>query len=71
MISIILPTYNEASNIGIIISRISKTLKNSKYEIIIVDDNSPDGTADIAQKLAKKYPVRVHVRKNERGLATA
>jgi len=73
MLSIILPTYNEAENIKLIIPKIFQVIngKNIKAEIIIVDDNSPDGTADIAQKLAKKYPVRVHVRKNERGLATA
>jgi len=73
MISIILPTYNEAENIKLIVPKMFQVLngENIKIEIIIVDDNSPDGTADIAQKLAKKYPVRVHVRKNERGLATA
>jgi len=73
MISIILPTYNEAENIKLIIPKIFQVIngKNIKAEIIIVDDNSPDGTADIAKKLAQKYPLRVHIRKNERGLATA
>lgn len=73
MISVILPTYKEAKNIGIIVPRIFEVLDNSgiQGEIIIVDDNSPDGTADIAAELAEHYPLKVHVRKNEKGLATA
>ncbi|MFO8015816.1 MAG: glycosyltransferase, partial [Candidatus Woesearchaeota archaeon] len=48
-ISIIIPTYNEAGNIKKLIDGITKAYKNS--EIIIVDDNSPDMTWDIARKL--------------------
>lgn len=71
MISIILPTYNEAENVIRIIPRLAHVLTCEKipYEIIVVDDNSPDGTAGIASELAREYPVRVHVRKNERGLS--
>ena len=73
MISIILPTYNEAENIKIIIPKLYELFvdKDIQGEIIIVDDDSPDGTATEAQKLIKEYPVRVHVRKNERGLSKA
>ena len=73
MISIILPTYNEAENIKLIVPKISKVLNDEgiKGKIIVVDDNSPDGTASIALELAERYPVRVHVRKNERGLSKA
>ena len=73
MISIILPTYNEADNLKLIIPKISKLLADQEIagEIIVVDDNSPDGTADVARTLSQKYPVRVFLRKNERGLATA
>jgi len=72
-VSIILPTYNEADNIKDIIPKISETLENEniKGEVIVVDDDSPDGTADIARNLGDKYNVRTHVRKNKRGLATA
>lgn len=72
-LSIILPTYNEADNIRVIIPKISEILNdgNIKGEVIVVDDDSPDGTAGIARELKDKYNVRVHVRKNERGLATA
>jgi len=73
MISIILPTYNEAENIKIIIPMLNNLFVNEdiQSEIIIVDDNSSDGTAGIALTLAERYPVRVHVRKNERGLSSA
>jgi dolichol-phosphate mannosyltransferase len=73
MISIILPTFCEADNIGPIINNIFNMLEKTdiKGQIVVVDDNSPDGTADVAQNMAKEYPVRVHVRKNQRGLATA
>ena len=73
-ISIIIPTYNERENIKELIPYIDSVLKENNitdYEIIIVDDNSPDGTADEAKKLSEKYPVKVIVRKNEKGLASA
>lgn len=73
MVSLILPTYNESENIRLIVPRIFDVLNNSNLEgeVLIVDDDSPDGTAKVAAGLAKDYPLRVHVRKNERGLATA
>ena len=73
MVSIILPTYNEIENIKLIVPNLFQVLsdENIKAEIIIVDDNSPDGTADVAIAIAEQYPVRVHVRKNKRSLATA
>jgi dolichol-phosphate mannosyltransferase len=72
MVSIILPTYNEAGNLPVLIPLISKYLRGIRHEMIVVDDNSPDGTAGIARKYREKgLPVRVIVRKNERGLASA
>lgn len=71
MISIILPTYNEAENIGKVIKEIEKNLKKKKHEIIVVDDNSPDGTARIAVTLGKSFPVKVIERKGKRGLSSA
>ncbi len=73
MISVILPTFNEAENIPIIIPKIFSVFKkiNIKAEVIVVDDNSPDGTYLIAQKLSETFNVRVIVRQTERGLATA
>ena len=70
-ISIIVPTYNERDNVKPLVERVHKALSDYRYEIIIVDDNSPDGTADAAESLSTEYPLRVIVRKTERGLATA
>ena len=71
MISVVIPTYNERDNIGPLVERLSQTFGNRKFEILLVDDNSQDGTVDLAVELAAKYPVKVMVRKRERGLATA
>jgi dolichol-phosphate mannosyltransferase len=71
MISIVIPTYNEQDNIIPLIERLSRTLGNHKYEILLVDDNSKDKTVEIAAAMASQYPVKVLVRKREKGLATA
>jgi glycosyltransferase involved in cell wall biosynthesis len=72
-VSVVLPTFNESESLPVIVPRIAQTLKDAGIagEVIIVDDNSPDGTAEVAQQLAEQYPVRVHKRVTERGLATA
>ena len=74
-ISVILPTYNERGNIGELIQKIDKNLKNSNYrdfEILVVDDNSTDGTAEAVIAAQKDCPTaNVFVRKDERGLASA
>lgn len=72
MISIIIPTYNEAGNIAALINQISLNLKGQKYEIIVVDDNSPDKTWQIVAQMAlsdKKIKLRRRI--NERGLTSA
>lgn len=72
--SIILPTYNERENLPICIYLIDKYFKKSgtTYEVIVIDDNSPDNTAEIARILRKNYPgVRLHCRPGKLGLGTA
>lgn len=71
--SVILPTFNEAANIPLIIPRICAVLasENIQGEIIVVDDASPDGTGKIAQSLSDRYPVRVLMRTKDRGLAAS
>jgi len=67
------PTYNERENIEELIKRIDTSLKKEgmEYEVIIVDDNSPDGTADTAESLSSKYPIKVVRRPGKLGLSSA
>jgi len=67
-ISIVLPTYNERNNIVILIKSIHDHIP-SPLEIIVVDDNSPDGTADAVADLSD--PDVVLIRRKARGLAAA
>ena len=73
MISLVIPTYNEAPVVEITLRRATEVLKTAgePFELIVVDDDSPDGTAAIVEGLAAELPVRVICRKGERGLATA
>jgi len=73
-ISMSVPTYNEKENIAKLIGEIYNEFKSHGIngEVIIVDDNSPDGTGKIADELAKKYKfVRVLHRKGKEGLSSA
>ena len=71
-LSIVIPTYNERENIVPLIERIEKCLKDIPIEILVVDDNSPDGTADLAEELGKKYGnIRVLRRGEKLGLGSA
>ncbi len=72
-ISIVLPTYNEAANVKLMIPLLSKILSSRGiiHEIVVVDDDSPDGTAEVAKALSVEYPVKVIVRRGVRGLASA
>ncbi|XP_070056401.1 dolichol-phosphate mannosyltransferase subunit 1 isoform X2 [Nicotiana tomentosiformis] len=53
--SIIIPTYNERLNIALVIYLVFKHLSDVDFEIIVVDDGSPDGTQDIVKQLQKVY----------------
>ena len=72
-ISVVLPTYNEKGNISNLLREIVRNLEGiASYEIIVVDDNSPDGTADEVRRASgEDGNIRLCVRENERGLATA
>nr|WP_286928819.1 MULTISPECIES: polyprenol monophosphomannose synthase [Aeromicrobium] len=67
---VIIPTYNEADNVGWITDRVLE--QQPEVEILVADDNSPDGTGEIADKLAEADP-RVHVlhRQGKEGLGAA
>ncbi|MBS3807584.1 MAG: polyprenol monophosphomannose synthase [Bacteroidales bacterium] len=68
---VIIPTYNEKGNIDRIIDKILSL--NVVFHILIVDDSSPDGTADIVKEKQKEYPDRLHIleREGKLGLGTA
>ncbi|MEG4986905.1 glycosyltransferase [Microcoleus sp. BR0-C5] len=73
--SLVIPTYNECKNVKSIVEKLSHLLDGSipgNYELIVVDDNSPDRTWEVALSLTPEYPqLRVMRRENERGLSTA
>ena len=68
---VIIPTYNEKENIENIISYVFSLEK--EIHILIVEDNSPDGTADIVKRLIEEFPERLFIeqRKGKLGLGTA
>ncbi len=67
---VVIPTYNEKGNLPVLAEKVFG-LNIPGLEILVVDDNSPDGTAEIASEMAQKYPVQVMVRDQKRGLGTA
>lgn len=70
-VSLIIPTYNERENLPVLVKRISDSLAGYEYEVVVVDDNSLDGTGQLADELSKEYPVRVIHRAGKDGLASA
>jgi dolichol-phosphate mannosyltransferase len=75
LLSLVIPTYNEGKNVQKIVRLLSQQLDAAlpeAYELIVVDDNSPDRTWEIAQEIMPDYPqLRVMRRVEERGLSTA
>lgn len=71
MISVVTPTYNEAGSLPALAERLALVLAGREYELVVVDDGSPDGTADVADALAARLPVRVVRRAGKAGLASA
>jgi dolichol-phosphate mannosyltransferase len=68
---VIIPTYNEKENIANILHAVFSL--NKGYHVLVIDDNSPDGTALIVQELFTKYPSQLFLeeRKGKQGLGTA
>lgn len=68
---VIIPTYNEKENIENIIRAVFSLEK--RFDILVIEDNSPDGTAQIVNRLMKEFPERLHMieRKGKLGLGTA
>jgi len=71
-IAIVLPTFNERDNIAELIARLEKTLLGLRWEILFVDDDSPDGTADVVRTHARRDSrIRLVHRIGRRGLSSA
>jgi dolichol-phosphate mannosyltransferase len=71
-LSIVVPTFNERANIPILVERLSRLLVSCDWEVVFVDDNSPDGTAAAARAIgATDSRVRCIRRIGRRGLAGA
>jgi len=68
---VIIPTYNEIENIEAMIHKVMSLDK--KIDLLIVDDNSPDGTANVVLNMQNQYPDQLHIlqRKDKNGLGTA
>ncbi len=71
-LAVVVPTYNEAANVGQIVADLEDALAGVDWELIFVDDDSPDGTAERVRELACENPrVRVLQRIGRRGLSSA
>lgn len=65
-VTVVIPTYNERDNLPLLVPDV---LEQDSYRVLVVDDDSPDGTGDVADELARKHPGRVEVlhRRGRRG----
>ena len=71
-LAVVIPTLNEHENISVLVKAIQHALDGHAFEIIVVDDNSPDGTADVVRELAlRNIRVRCIQRFGRRGLSSA
>jgi len=71
-LAIIVPTFNERENVALVLDLVASALEDCDFELIFVDDDSPDGTAEAARRIARQDPrVRCVQRIGRRGLSTA
>lgn len=72
-VSVVIPTYREVENLPVLIPRVAAAVARVGLagEILVVDDGSDDGTELACKELADTYPVRLVVRRTERGLSSA
>ncbi|AHJ66069.1 Undecaprenyl-phosphate mannosyltransferase [Granulibacter bethesdensis CGDNIH4] len=71
-LAVIVPCYNELANVAPMVAKLDQALKDCRWEVLFVDDNSPDGTADAARELARHdHRVRCIKRVGRRGLSSA
>jgi dolichol-phosphate mannosyltransferase len=71
-LTLVVPTLNERDNVALLVERLGAVLAGVAWEVVFVDDDSPDGTADAVRALARRHPnVRCLQRIGRRGLASA
>jgi dolichol-phosphate mannosyltransferase len=71
-IAVVIPTFNERANLPTLLERIDRALAGRGWEAIVVDDDSPDGTAELVREIGRTDPrVRVIQRIGRRGLSSA
>ena len=70
---VIIPTYNEKENIEAIIRAVLALEEQHRFDVLVIDDNSPDGTANIVERLIEEIPDRINIvkRSGKLGLGTA
>lgn len=71
-LTLVIPTYNESENLPVLLEEVRRALAGISHEVLVVDDNSPDGTWRLAAQLAERYPaLRVVRRMSDKGLSPA
>src|SRR6266511_51657 len=71
-LSVIVPTFDERDNVAQVVNRLSAALDGLSWEVIFVDDHSPDGTANAVREIARRdHRVRCLHRFGRRGLSSA
>jgi dolichol-phosphate mannosyltransferase len=71
-LTLVIPTFNERDNVPLLVERLADVLAGIAWEVVFVDDDSPDGTADVVRALARRHAsVRCIQRVGRRGLASA
>lgn len=70
MIIVVVPTYNECDNLPFLIKHLF-SLHMPDMRLLVVDDNSPDGTTEVARRLSKTYPITILRREKKEGLGRA
>ena len=73
LVSIVVPTYKEVENLPHLIAAVSVAMRSAglSYEIVVVDDDSQDGSEECVKALQNNHPVRLISRKTQRGLSSA
>ena len=71
-LAVIVPSYNERDNVALLYEKVTAALKGLPFEFIVVDDNSPDGTAEVVKQMSREHQnVRCIHRIGRRGLSSA